>query len=231
MSGSFAQDMAPLQQQNPAMATVNRVGSQQIADQPYDENVGYTNQYNTPLTPNEEAQYQAWGKWQAQQRPDHRNPAQDTYDYDMRGFWKSGGQFAQNGHAGDQFKKPNHPTFSTFSQYSTPEMPGGTWGKAANGAWTFTPSQQNLKFHDAGDLQEYFATQEKGNQLVLGQSSGAPAPQVSVNQATTQAGQPTASPAPQAAAASPLAAKPPAAGQPAVPSANLLGASAPTVGR
>lgn len=219
--------MAPLQQQNPAMGTVNNVAAQQAAQQPYDENVGYTNQYNTKLTPEEEAAYQAWGRWQASQRPDHRNPALDTYDYDMRGFWKSGGQFAQNGHAGDQFKKPNHPTFSTFSQYATPEMPGGTWGKAPNGAWTFTPSAQNLKFHDAGDLQEYFATEEKGNQLILppaAQSGVAPSP-------TTPPQTQTAAPAP---AGSPQAAptaggKQALPGRPLAPPLNPAGVGKPTV--
>lgn len=154
-----------MQQQptSPNVATVNRIQ----AAAPYDPQKGYTDQYNTQLTPDEESKFQTWGKQEAAKRPDGRNPAQDTYDYDMRGFWKSGGQFSPNGHAGDTFKKPNHPTFSTFSKYSTPETPGGVWASTPDGKWTFTPSVYNLKMNNAGDLQQYFQTQEVGNKLVL----------------------------------------------------------------
>lgn len=131
----------------------------------------YTNRYNTKLSVPDEAAFQAWGKKEAEKSG--RNPAADTYDYDMRGFWKSGGEFAGNGHAGDQFKKPNHPTFSTFSQYHGVDgNQGGAWAGGQNGQpWTFTPSATNLKVHDAGDLQRYFQQVEPGNQLIL---SGAP---------------------------------------------------------
>jgi hypothetical protein len=166
------------------LATLNRLYPQQPA-QPqapaYDPQRGYTDQYNTPLTPEEEAAYQAWGRQQAAIRPDHRNPALDTYDYDMRGFWKSGGQFAANGHAGDPFKKPNHPTFSTFSNYSTPEQTGGVWKLLPNRTWTFTPSPYNLKMNDAGDLQRYFQQVERGNRLILPQqapAAGLPVPPI-----------------------------------------------------
>ena len=141
-----------------------------MSDDPYD----YTNKYNTPLTPAEEARFQAWGQQQAAQRGG-RNPAADVYDYDMRGFWKSGGQFdAGSGHAGDTFKKPNHPTFSTYSQYhGTDGNQGGTWGGGQDGQpWTFTPSTTNLQVHDPGDLQRYFQQVEPGNQLILPQSGG-----------------------------------------------------------
>lgn len=139
-----------------------------------------TDRYNTQLTPEEEAQYQAWGRQQAALTG--RNPAQDTFDYDMRGFWKSGGQFAANGHAGDTFKKPNHPTFSTFSQYNGVDgHQGGTWGGGQNGQpWTFTPSQTNLQMIGAEDLQQYFQQRESANKLVLPQAAApataAPAP-------------------------------------------------------
>lgn len=151
----------------------------------YDQEKGYEGQYNTKLTPDEESKYQAWGAAEAKKRPDGRNPANDTYDYDMRGFWKAGNgapNFADNGHAGDAFKKPNHPTFSSLSQYSNPEMPGGQWRQLGDGSWTFTPTPHNLKFNDAGDLQQYFGTVEKGNKLILpGQAADAPS-----NQPATQ---------------------------------------------
>lgn len=139
-----------------------RTGAPAQAD-PYD----YTDRYNTKLSPAEEAAFQAWGKQQASQSG--RNPAGDTYDYDMRGFWKSGQDFAANGHAGDQFKKPNHPTFSTYSQYNGVDgNQGGTWGGGQNGQpWTFTPSATNLQAHDVGDLQRYFNEVESGNRLII----------------------------------------------------------------
>lgn len=147
-----------------------------IAGAPQDGPPDMTNQYNTALTPQEEAAYQAWGRQQEQQTG--RNPAADTFDYDMRGFWKSGGQFAANGHAGDTFKKPNHPTFSTFSQYNGVDgHAGGTWGGGLNGQpWTFSPSPTNLRMNDAGDLQRYFQERESGNRLILPQAAPAATP-------------------------------------------------------
>lgn len=178
MSGSIGQLQTLIsgaqQAPHPDIATLNRLYPQPVAATPaapaYDEEKGYTDQYNTKLTPAEEAAYQAWGQQQAATRQDKRNPAQDTYDYDMRGFWKAGGgapSFADNGHAGDAYKKPNHPTFSSLSQYSTPAMPGGQWAKLPDGSWTFAPSAHNLQMNDAGDLQQYFAKQEQGNKLIL----------------------------------------------------------------
>lgn len=126
-----------------------------------------TGHYNTPLSPQEEAAYQAWGQQQAAQGG--RNPAADTYDYDMRGFWKNGGAFAANGHAGDAFKKPNHPTFSDQSLYHGVDgHQGGAWGGGQNGQpWTFTPGASNLKAFDPADLQRYFQDVEPGNRLIL----------------------------------------------------------------
>lgn len=172
-----------------------------------------TNRYNTPLSPQEEAAYQAWGAQQAAQRPDGRNPAKDTIDYDMRGFWKSGGTFAANGHAGDVFKKPNHPTFSTYSKYNGVDgYQGGTWGGGQGGQpWTFTPSQTNLQMNDAGDLQQYFADPRNGethNKLILPQTAAPAAPAASTPVAPAPA---PATPAPKPATPAPPAPVPPAA--------------------
>lgn len=146
-----------------------------------DEPPDLSAKYNTPLSPAEEAAYQKWGVAQAETSaggPDAaaalggHNPAQDTYDYDMRGFWKAANgnpSFADNGHAGDAFKKPNHPTFSTYSQYHGVDgNQGGTWGGGQNGKpWTFTPSQTNLKNYPPDKLRAYFQDEEPGNTLVL----------------------------------------------------------------
>ena len=165
---------------------------------PYDDAQGYTDQFNTPLSPQEEAAFQAWGRQQAALRGG-RNPAQDTYDYDMRGFWKSGGQFAGNGHAGDEFKKPNHPTFSSLSRYSTPQTLGGEWKQQVDGTWTFAPSPTNLKYNDAGDLKQYFAKEEQGNQLVLPVPAPASAPTPVPVPAPASAPTPVPVPAPASA--------------------------------
>lgn len=123
-----------------------------------------TGQYNTQLTPDEEARYQAWVG----------THGSDNYDYDQRGFWKDGAAYAPNGHGGDLYKKPNHPTFSTQSRYNGVDgFAGGAWGGGQDGKpWTFTPSDTNLKMHSAGDLQHYFKDPRNGeteNQLILPQ--------------------------------------------------------------
>jgi hypothetical protein len=127
--------------------------------------------YNTKLTPEQEAAFQEWGRRMAAQSGG-RSPADDTYDYDMRGFWAAANgdpKFADNGHAGDVFKKPNHPTFSDQSQYHGVDgYEGGTWGGGQNGEpWTFTPGRTNLETHGAEELQRYFDEREKGNTLIL----------------------------------------------------------------
>lgn len=129
----------------------------------------YSARYNTPLSPEDEARFQAWGQQQAARDPDGRNPAADVYDYDMRGFWRGGAPLAANGHAGDQFKKPNHPTFSDQSQYHGQDgYQGGQWGGGQSGQpWTFLPSETNLEHHGVGKLQQYFQKREPGNVLVL----------------------------------------------------------------
>lgn len=76
--------------------------------------------YETALNPQEEQQFQAWKSQNA--------PRDSGYDYDLRGAFKAGFKPGPNGHWDDRFKNPNHPTFSTFSQYAkdVPER-AGTW--------------------------------------------------------------------------------------------------------
>lgn len=67
--------------------------------------------YNTFLTPEQEA---GFGGWKQQNAPDDSG-----YDYDLRGAYLANMQRdPNNNHLGDQFKKPNHPTFSDQSQYA-----------------------------------------------------------------------------------------------------------------
>ena len=81
---------------------------------------GSVESYDTPLSTNEEADFQKWKSANA--------PNDSGNDYDLRGAYKAGLQPAENGHWDDTFKKPNHPTFSTFSQYAKdrPDL-AGTW--------------------------------------------------------------------------------------------------------
>lgn len=124
---------------------------------------GLEDQYNTQLAPEEEAQFQSWAK--------DNGKLKDAFDYDIRGFWKQNqGQTDERGHGPDTFKKPNHPTFSNKSMYHTPENPGGQWQQLPDGKYTFAPAAGNMKYWDQPELQQYFNTFEKGNQLL------APAP-------------------------------------------------------
>lgn len=64
---------------------------------------------------------------------------EDDYDYSV-----GGARDPVTGHWSDKGKRPNHPTFSEESIYSTPQTPGGRWADSnANGLTnTFVPSQQ-----------------------------------------------------------------------------------------
>ncbi len=120
-----------------------------------------TDQYNTQLAPADEAKFQTWAAKLGNQG--------SSYDYDLRGAFKAGASQAANGHFTDQFKKPNHPTFSDQSQYSTPSSPGGHWDQQSDKSWSFTPSAYQLQHTSPEDLQEYFKNQESGNKLILPQ--------------------------------------------------------------
>jgi hypothetical protein len=116
---------------------------QDVAD-PYD----FTTTHNTQLTPAEE---KAFTKWATK-----TGKIKDLYDYDLKGFWKSGAGTAENGHGTDVYKKPNHPTFSDQSKYHTSDTPGGTWAQTPTGQTMFTPSPYNLQNMSAPALQQYF---------------------------------------------------------------------------
>jgi hypothetical protein len=68
----------------------------------------------------------------------------------------------------DEYKLPNHITFSSGSRYSNPQMQGGKWtGIGGNSnQWQFEPSALNLKNHSLTDLIDYFNNYErKGTKL------------------------------------------------------------------
>jgi len=88
--------------------------------------------YQTPLTPDEEAQFR---KWVADSKAPF-NPDDKMSDYDMRGYWKDiaakGGDSTQRNatdgemHYPDTYKTPYHQSFSAESRYATPDAPKWT---------------------------------------------------------------------------------------------------------
>ena len=90
--------------------------------------------YETKLSPEEEGRFQQWKAQYA--------PSDSGWDYDLRGAFKAGLKPGANGHWDDKFKKPNHPTFSVFSNYASarPDL-AGTW----NGE-NYTPSAGKADF-------------------------------------------------------------------------------------
>lgn len=162
---------APMESGSGAVASgvqpVIEIGKSPQAQDPND----FSAKFNTQLSPEEEAKYQSWAKAQNRQN--------DVYDYDLRGFWKAGNQFAENGHGADSFKKPNHPTFSDQSIYhgvtddSGQQQLGGSWGQTTTGMDTYTPSTQMMSTPQAATaLQDYFKKYERGVWLQMPDSIG-----------------------------------------------------------
>lgn len=139
-----------------------------------DDELDYTDKYNTALAPPEQASFDAWTADQSQKVG--RNVGNDKYDYDLQGWWKQNSQDTSDGpqlsgaHLTDTFKKPNHPTFSTFSQYHGVDgNEGGQWEKKGS-AWKFTPGKTNLKNFSPDELSSYFRKVEPGNEVALPQA-------------------------------------------------------------
>jgi hypothetical protein len=135
-----------------------------------DPSADMSGDFNTPLSAEDEAKFQQFIQASGRQK--------DLYNYDLRGAWKADAKAAGNGHLPDTWKKPNHPTFSEESQYSSPENQGGRWIQLSpadkdhpEGTWAFQASSANLKYQSAEALKSYFGTVEKGNTLVLPQTN------------------------------------------------------------
>lgn len=89
-------------------------------------------------------------------------------DYDMAGYVAKYGKPDQSKgqHLTDEFKLPNHITFSVDSKYSKPGQEGGIW-KNLKGVWHYAPSDFVLSQHPASELHKYFAKYEKDSVLDL----------------------------------------------------------------
>jgi hypothetical protein len=125
----------------------------------------FSGQYNTPLPPQGEAAFQNWTQQQSQALG--RNVANDNYDYDLRGWWQANQGASMSGaHLTDQFKKPNHPTFSDESQYSGVDgQQGGHSDVQPDKSYAFTPSATTP--FSTPELQDYFKRVEPTNTLNL----------------------------------------------------------------
>jgi len=116
----------------------------------------------TPLDDtNDMLRYLQWA------RAGGKNAGEEEKDYDLRGYYKAGGQLATPGgnpvHLPDTFKKPNHPTFSDESKYSGPGNEGGHWLTDKSGNYIgFQAGPANLYYHSPQDMQAYFDKYEPG---------------------------------------------------------------------
>jgi hypothetical protein len=126
-----------------------------------------TQQYNTALTPEQEAAYQVWLNNQSQLQG--RDMSRDSYNYDMRGAFLAGAGPAgggAGGHYPDTFKKPNHPTFSDQSQYhGVNGQQGGSWQQLPAGQWQFTPGATNRQYFSPNMMQRYLLQSDPNVQL------------------------------------------------------------------
>jgi hypothetical protein len=121
----------PAQRQGQPAAGQPDDGDAQRAQQFYERNRAYLKSgeqnYNTPLSPDEDARFR---KWAADNNVPFDMNAKTT-DYDMRGFWKAlqAGDPVANGaidpndgrmHYPDYWKTPYHESFSNESQWADP---------------------------------------------------------------------------------------------------------------
>lgn len=107
--------------------------------------------------------YQDWLKYKS--NLEGRDISQDEQDYDLEGYFNSlNSTPIEGGHLPDDFKKPNHPTFSNQSKYHIPVIQqGGEWNEEGQ----FTPSDLNLKNMRKDRLQQYFNQVENPESLNL----------------------------------------------------------------
>jgi len=126
----------------------------------------FADRYNTELNSGEQAKFNNWVM--RERSMTGKDPLVDKYDYDIQGWWKENqGKDLSGGHLTDEFKKPNHPTFSDESKYNGVDgYKGGTWG-GKDGEWTFTPGPTNLQLHPPEELQDYFSKVEPDTKLLM----------------------------------------------------------------
>lgn len=106
----------------------------------------------TKLSAKDEAGFQAWTK---------KHRLKESDDYDLRGAYKAGKQPDKRGHMDDQYKLPNHITFSEDSIYHGKKgAVGGKWTQRKDGKWDFQASTTNLQHYTPRQMQQYFRKYE-----------------------------------------------------------------------
>ncbi len=136
----------------------------------YPENYVNPNDYDTELDVQKENAFKNWLNLKNKNRQRAGMSPDSGHDYDLRGYWEANvgirpgvrqylDSLDADRHGPDTFKKPNHPTFSTDSKYSSEKTPGGVW-KNENGVTSFTPGQQNLRVRSKEQLKQYFKKRE-----------------------------------------------------------------------
>lgn len=137
----------------------------------------FTNKFNTPIPPEKQAAYDQWAVQQKQKTG--KDPRGDRYDYDVQGDWLAGAARDDRGHGSDQFKKPNHPTFSDQSQLSgqggnvggswidAPGMPRRDPANVDSTPGFFQPGATNQKYLSPSGLQRYFNNPRNGDTNVV----------------------------------------------------------------
>ena len=113
------------------------------------------------------------------QMPEYNNQGYDEAGYvakygvpapfnDIRSYQEVTGK-----HLNDECKMPNHPTFSSGSTYSAPDIQGGSWQKGGLNPdnsrtqfWNYQPSDVNLRNMSPAQLSDYFSNREGKNTFV-----------------------------------------------------------------
>jgi len=113
----------------------------------------YTDRFNTPLTEEEQKEFDNWVAQESKRRG--RNILMDKGAYDVQGFWKSGDYTRmKDGHGFDTWKKPNHPTFSNQSIYHGVDgFYGGNWTPESG----YQPSKQSAAIYGPSYYNRIFA--------------------------------------------------------------------------
>ena len=95
------------------------------------ELLGFIKKDGGPLAhnPNMAGSDKEFQKWYSKNTLEGQSkiPYSDTLSYDYYSFFKDKRVGNIEDHFPDTYKRPNHPTFSNESIYSTPEKPGGSW--------------------------------------------------------------------------------------------------------
>lgn len=121
-----------------------------------DPQLKYVSDYNTGLNKNE---FNEFWKWAKDRYGSQDNVLYEMGAYDLQGAWRDikEGKIdfdPETGHLPDTYKKPNHPTFSNESRYSSNETPGGEWEKIGD-RWKYKPSKYTLENYGKKYVTDY----------------------------------------------------------------------------